>query len=123
MAKGIAGAVATAGKLLNVKDAYEVRSAGPWANPPVRDPDTAPGRPQDERFNQKFDHETGYKTTSILCMPITGSDDQVLGVIQVHRPCPTLAKGVTPGFDAQRSSSTRWRAGSSPHSSGMTRRS
>nr|XP_044631267.1 cGMP-specific 3',5'-cyclic phosphodiesterase-like [Equus asinus] len=45
--KGIVGHVAALGELLNIKDAYE-----------------------DPRFNAEVDQITGYKTQSILCMPI-----------------------------------------------------
>lgn len=44
---GIAGQVALTGEVLNIKDAYS-----------------------DPRFNRSVDAITGYKTESILCMPI-----------------------------------------------------
>ncbi|KAB7506654.1 Dual 3',5'-cyclic-AMP and -GMP phosphodiesterase 11 [Armadillidium nasatum] len=37
----------------------------------------------DDRFNQEIDIMTGYKTRSLLCMPITDSSGEVLGVAQV----------------------------------------
>ncbi|GAV08828.1 hypothetical protein RvY_18464 [Ramazzottius varieornatus] len=57
--KGIAGSVAATGAVLNIQNAYE-----------------------DERFNPEVDQRTGYKTKSILCMPIfiRGS---VIGVVQM----------------------------------------
>lgn len=56
---GIAGQVALTGEVLNIKDAYS-----------------------DKRFNRSVDAITGYKTESILCMPIfiRGS---VIGVVQM----------------------------------------
>lgn len=56
---GIAGQVALTGEILNIKDAYS-----------------------DPRFNRSVDAITGYKTESILCMPIfiRGS---VIGVVQM----------------------------------------
>ena len=57
--KGIAGFVADTAQTLNVKRAYE-----------------------DERFNPAIDEQTGYKTKSILCMPIH-IRGTVIGVIQM----------------------------------------
>jgi adenylate cyclase len=57
---GIAGAVATTGQVINIPDAYE-----------------------DSRFNQAFDRKTGYKTTSILCVPVMSSKGSLLGVCQM----------------------------------------
>jgi len=57
--RGIAGTVAKSGLGLNVKDAY-----------------------QDPRFNPQVDKDTGYRTKSILCMPLLDNKSRVLGVIQ-----------------------------------------
>ncbi|MBF0499063.1 MAG: GAF domain-containing protein [Candidatus Riflebacteria bacterium] len=57
---GIAGQVAVTGHILNIPDAYEF-----------------PG------FNRDIDKKTGYRTRSILCMPIKGMDNQVIGVTQI----------------------------------------
>ncbi|XP_069086279.1 cGMP-specific 3',5'-cyclic phosphodiesterase isoform X4 [Pleurodeles waltl] len=57
--KGIVGHVAEYGKPLNIKDAYE-----------------------DPRFNAEVDQITGYRTQSILCMPIKNHRDEVVGVAQ-----------------------------------------
>lgn len=56
---GIAGSVAMTGEVLNIKNAYA-----------------------DHRFNRTIDQLTGYKTESILCMPIfiRGS---IIGVVQM----------------------------------------
>ena len=58
--QGIAGAVQTTGKTENIDD--------PYADP---------------RFNQAIDRQTGYRTRSILCMPIVNKAGKVLGVTQV----------------------------------------
>lgn len=38
---------------------------------------------QDERFNHDIDQQTGYKTRSLLCMPIKDINGEVIGVAQV----------------------------------------
>lgn len=58
--KGIAGMVAKTGKIINIPDAYA-----------------------DKRFNQDFDKRSGFRTRSILCVPIKNSDGDIIGVIQV----------------------------------------
>ncbi|HKY03896.1 MAG TPA: GAF domain-containing protein, partial [Blastocatellia bacterium] len=60
MNMGIAGHVATTGETLNIKDAYS-----------------------DSRFNQEVDRRTGYRTNTILCMPVRTSAGEIIGVIQV----------------------------------------
>lgn len=57
---GIVGFVATSGETVNIPDAY-------------RDP----------RFNQSFDLKSGYKTKSILCMPVRNPTGESIGAIQV----------------------------------------
>jgi len=58
--QGIAGAVFTSGVTENITD--------PYADP---------------RFNKKTDQQTGFKTRSILCMPIVNKAGEKLGVTQV----------------------------------------
>ena len=58
--KGLAGYVAQMGEIINIEDAYK-----------------------DERFNQDIDKETGYRTKTILCMPIWNMKHEILGVFQV----------------------------------------
>lgn len=38
---------------------------------------------QDPRFNQEIDRQTGYKTHSILSMPIVNYEGEVIGVAQI----------------------------------------
>ncbi|XP_014256166.1 dual 3',5'-cyclic-AMP and -GMP phosphodiesterase 11 isoform X2 [Cimex lectularius] len=58
--KGIVGFVAETGESVNIPDAYK-----------------------DERFNQEVDARTGYRTRSLLCMPIKDLNGDVIGVAQV----------------------------------------
>ncbi len=58
--KGIAGWVAREGKTVNLRDAYE-----------------------DSRFEPEVDRKTGYRTRTVLCLPIRNKDDEVIGVLQL----------------------------------------
>lgn len=58
--KGIAGAVATSGEALNIRDAYA-----------------------DPRFDPTTDRQTGYRTRNILCVPLLDRRNQVFGVAQL----------------------------------------
>ncbi|XP_066577007.1 cGMP-specific 3',5'-cyclic phosphodiesterase isoform X3 [Amia ocellicauda] len=63
--KGIVGHVASTGRPLNIRNAYE-----------------------DPRFNAEVDQITGYKTQSILCMPIKNHREEVVGVAQaINKKC------------------------------------
>ncbi|MBI5639068.1 MAG: GAF domain-containing protein [Nitrospirae bacterium] len=57
---GIAGTVFTRGETINIPDAYA-----------------------DLRFNKEIDKKTGYRTHSILCMPIINKAGKIIGVTQV----------------------------------------
>lgn len=57
---GIAGYVATTGETVNIPEAYS-----------------------DPRFNQEVDRRTGYRTKTILCMPVRDSSSSIIGVLQV----------------------------------------
>ena len=62
---GISGAVARTGEIINIPDAYK-----------------------DKRFDPSTDKRTGYRTRSILCMPVweplsRGDKREILGVVQV----------------------------------------
>ncbi len=57
---GIAGSVVQTGETINIKDAYN-----------------------DERFNKEIDHQTGYETKSVLCMPIRNMSHEIIGAFQV----------------------------------------
>ena len=58
--KGLAGYVVQTGETLNITDAYS-----------------------DPRFNPEVDHKTGYKTKTILCMPITNNNREIIGAFQI----------------------------------------
>eukprot|EP01035_Chromulina_nebulosa_P024610 gene24610-32052_t len=57
--QGIAGLVAQTGETINIVDAY-----------------------LDPRFNSSADKSSGYKTVTILCLPIKSADGKVAGVLQ-----------------------------------------
>ncbi|KAM8933477.1 dual 3',5'-cyclic-AMP and -GMP phosphodiesterase 11A [Pelodytes ibericus] len=63
--KGIIGYVAEHGETVNISDAY-----------------------QDRRFSDEIDKLTGYKTKSLLCMPIRNSDGEIIGVAQAINKTP-----------------------------------
>lgn len=58
--KGLAGYVVKTGETLNIADAYN-----------------------DLRFNKDVDLKTGYRTKTILCMPITNNNQEIIGAFQV----------------------------------------
>lgn len=57
---GLAGHVASTGETINITDAYI-----------------------DHRFNKEIDKKTGYKTKTILCMPMRNLNHEIIGVFQV----------------------------------------
>ncbi|HEV8662122.1 MAG TPA: GAF domain-containing protein [Candidatus Methylomirabilis sp.] len=57
---GIAGTVAVSGETVNIADAYS-----------------------DTRFNPEVDRKTGYRTRTILCLPMRDKAGDILGVFQV----------------------------------------
>nr|XP_056717172.1 dual 3',5'-cyclic-AMP and -GMP phosphodiesterase 11A [Euleptes europaea] len=63
--KGIIGYVAQHGETVNIPDAY-----------------------QDCRFNDEIDKLTGYKTKSLLCMPIRNNEGEIIGVAQAINKIP-----------------------------------
>jgi len=60
LGSGIAGAVALSGESIRIDDAYV-----------------------DDRFNQDVDTQTGYKTNSILCLPVKDNSGKVFAVAQL----------------------------------------
>jgi DNA-binding response OmpR family regulator/tRNA A-37 threonylcarbamoyl transferase component Bud32 len=67
---GLAGACLRLGHLVNTPDAYN-----------------------DDRFNQRFDDETGFKTRSVLSLPLRDEHNELIGVAQVlnHQHGPFTA--------------------------------
>ncbi len=58
--RGLAGSVVLSGETVNIKNAYK-----------------------DKRFNPDIDLQTGYRTSTILCMPIRNLKYEIIGVFQV----------------------------------------
>ena len=58
--EGLAGWVVSSGELVNIPDAYT-----------------------DDRFQPAIDQQTGYKTTSILCLPMRNHGRDIIGAVQV----------------------------------------
>ncbi len=58
--KGLAGYTVKTGESINIEDAYN-----------------------DKRFNPEVDKSTGYKTKTILCMPIKNNNQEIIGAFQV----------------------------------------
>jgi len=63
--KSIAGYVAITGKVLNIPDVYQLSSEDPVS------------------FNASFDKSTGYRSKSMLVIPMRNHIDQIIGVIQL----------------------------------------
>lgn len=61
----IAGYCACTGKILNIEDAYNIKDDTPY------------------KFNSSTDISTGYKTVSMLTVPLITSSGQTLGVLQI----------------------------------------
>jgi len=57
---GIAGSVAKSGKAVTIADAYA-----------------------DPRFNPQIDQTTGYRTRTVLCMPMKNRERKIIGVLQL----------------------------------------
>lgn len=60
VAFGIAGYAARTRQKINVPDAYD-----------------------NEWFNREFDLKTGYRTRSVLCLPLINNEGELIGVLQV----------------------------------------
>jgi len=67
LTQGIAGACATKAETIFIADAYK-----------------------DKRFNPNVDKSTGYRTRSILCLPVKNHDGMVSGVVQLINKMPDL---------------------------------
>lgn len=63
--ESIAGFVALKGEPLNLKDAYQISSSSPF------------------HFNKKIDDMIGYRTKSILTIPMKNHKEEVIGVLQL----------------------------------------
>ncbi len=63
--RSIGGYVASTGKTLNIRDAYKI--------PPE----------VEYSFNKSYDEKTGYRTKSILTVPMKDHKDQIIGAVQL----------------------------------------
>jgi HD-GYP domain-containing protein (c-di-GMP phosphodiesterase class II) len=61
----IAGYVAATGETLNIEDAYHLTAEVPYS------------------INRKFDEDSGYRTKSILAVPLRDQKDHIVGVLQL----------------------------------------
>ncbi len=61
----IAGCVADTGEVLHLEDVYELPPDSPF------------------QFNRRFDEETGYRTKSMLTIPMKNQKGEILGVLQL----------------------------------------
>lgn len=63
--KSIAGYVALTGEIVNLEDAYNLPPEFPFS------------------INRKFDEDSGYRTRSILAVPLRNQKDDIVGVLQL----------------------------------------
>ncbi len=63
--RSVAGYVARTGQWLALDDAYEIPPDAPY------------------QFNSAFDHASGYRTRSMLTLPLTNKANEVVGVLQL----------------------------------------
>lgn len=63
--KSIAGYVALTGRAVNIEDAYHMPPDVPYS------------------INRKFDEDSGYRTKSILAVPMKNQKDEIVGVLQL----------------------------------------
>ncbi|KAJ3279886.1 cGMP-specific 3',5'-cyclic phosphodiesterase [Borealophlyctis nickersoniae] len=78
LGRGIAGYVAQTGEIVNLDDAYT-----------------------DSRFNKDVDVETGYRTRSILCVPVLGPSNKVVGVATLINKLTPDGTGGVLQFDGE----------------------
>ncbi len=63
--RSIAGSAVVSKKPINIEDAYEIPAGAPYG------------------FDRRFDEKIGYRTKSMLTMPLISQRDEVIGVIQL----------------------------------------
>ena len=81
--ESVAGHVALTGTNLNLEDAYE---------PPVGAP---------FHINRSFDEETGYRTRSMLVVPMRTPEGETIGALQLINCKPDFSAPLTPGTAAE----------------------
>ena len=73
----ISGYVALTGDVVRIADAYEI-------------PETS-----EYRFNPSFDKQNGYRTKSVLCVPMRDHENAIVGVIQLINRKPSFQMRLT----------------------------
>lgn len=63
--RSIAGSAVVGKKAINIADAYDITAGAPYG------------------FDRRFDEKIGYRTKSLLTMPLISQRDEVIGVIQL----------------------------------------
>ena len=63
--KSLSGYAATTGEILNIPDVYKIPADAPYS------------------FNPSYDKKSGYKTTSILTVPLKTNRNDIIGVMQI----------------------------------------
>lgn len=63
--RSMAGSAALSKKAINISDAYDIPAGAPYG------------------FDRRFDERIGYRTKSMLTMPLVSQRDEVIGVIQL----------------------------------------
>jgi HD-GYP domain-containing protein (c-di-GMP phosphodiesterase class II) len=79
--KSLAGYVCETGGVLNLEDAYQIPEDAPFT------------------FNRDFDKKTGYRTQSMLMVPMRNQQSRMLGVLQLINS--TSAEGPVQPFDKE----------------------
>ena len=77
--ESVAGHVALTGTILNLEDAYRPPAGAPF------------------RINQSFDEETGYRTRSMLVVPMRTPEGETIGALQLINCKPDFAARLAPG--------------------------
>lgn len=76
-AASISGSVALNGEVVRIRDAYALSDSSPY------------------RFDSSFDKRSGYRTKSVLCVPMRNYRDDVVGVIQLINRKPSFETVLT----------------------------
>jgi HD-GYP domain-containing protein (c-di-GMP phosphodiesterase class II) len=77
--ESVAGHVALTGAILNLEDAYEPPAGAPF------------------HINRSFDEETGYRTRSMLVVPMRTPEGETIGALQLINCKPDFSARLTPG--------------------------
>jgi HD-GYP domain-containing protein (c-di-GMP phosphodiesterase class II) len=81
--ESVAGHVALTGAILNLEDAYRPPAGAPF------------------HINRSFDEETGYRTRSMLVVPMRTPEGETLGALQLINCKPDFRARLRPGDDSE----------------------